>query len=149
MRDNHWLAERLKYIWQVYFPEIEQKNDVFVRFGRRSRTRLGSICLSGEGTTLFTLGLQKFLHIKPKTIITINGYFKSKKIPEYVVDGVIAHELTHYAHGFGSTHKRRFRYPHKHGVVRKEMDARGLSELLKREKKWVKANWGKIIQIRG
>lgn len=145
MRDNRWLAQRLKGIWERYFPEIKQKNEVIVRFGRRSKTRLGSICLSGQGSTLLTLGLKKILNIKPKTIITINGFFKSKKIPEYVVDGVIAHELTHYAHGFGSTHKRKFKYPHKHGVVRKEMDARGLSELLGREKKWVKANWLKII----
>jgi len=146
MRDNYWLAQRLKYIWETYFPEMKQVNDVIVKFGRRSRSRLGSIQLSQPSSSIIYFGMRRLLGIKPKTIIILSGYFKSRLVPTYVVDATIAHELSHYAHGFGSIHKRKFRYPHKHGIVRIELRNRGLEELFKKQKKWTKANWLKVIR---
>jgi hypothetical protein len=145
MRDNKWLAQRLKYIWERYFPEVIQKNDVIVRFGRRSRNRLGSIQLETERPSLVYVGLRRLLGLKPKTIIILNGYAKSNRVPEFVIDAIIAHELSHYAHGFGSVHRQKFRYPHKHGVVRSELQRRGLEELFKKQKAWTKLNWLKIV----
>lgn len=81
----------------------------------------------------------------PNTIITLNGHFKNLEIPEFVVDGVLTHELIHYAHGFFSPHNQTHRHPHKGGVIRKEMAGRGLQDLLKLEKKWVKENWEKFL----
>jgi len=64
--------------------------------------------------------------------------FKDPKIPPEVVDHTIGHELTHYAHGFSSTHPRLHKYPHAGGVVRLEMGERGMEYLYDAYKKWVK-----------
>lgn len=130
-RDSKWLKERLQTIWQKYFPDVQIANNIFVKFGRPATTRLGSI---------------KYGRNKENTIITINGHFKNPEIPEFVIDGVLAHELTHYAHGFCSPHQQAFRHPHKNGVVKNEMISRGLQDLLKLEKKWIKENWREFLK---
>jgi len=135
-RDHRWLKERLAAIWQRYFPDVVIANNVFVKFGRPTRTRLGSI----------KLGRRKE---NPNTIITVNGHFTNPEIPEFVVDAVLAHELTHYAHGFCSPLDQFHRYPHQGGVVRRELVDRGLKELLQLEKKWVKENWIKYLKRKG
>lgn len=133
MRNHKWLKNRLAEIWKRYFPDISISNNVIVRFGRPSKTRLGSI---------------KYGRIKdqPNTIITINGHFTDPQIPEFVIDAVLAHELTHYAHGFFNPKGQQKIYPHKGGIVNKEMISRGLSDLLKLEKKWIKENWQKYLK---
>lgn len=133
IRDHRWLKSRLETIWYKYFPDIRVGNNVFVKFGRPSITRLGSI----------KYGRKKD---NPNTIITINGHFKDPRIPEFVVDAVLAHELTHYAQGFFSPHDRIYRHPHLGGVVTGEMKDRGLHALLKSEKKWIKENWREYIE---
>lgn len=132
-RDHKWLKSRLEAIWRRYFPDVGIANNVFVKFGRPATTRLGSIKYGRRREN-------------PNTIITINGHFKNPEIPEFVVDGVLAHELTHYAHGFCSPLEQSFRHPHKGGVVRHEMTGRGLQDLLKLEKKWVKENWEQFLR---
>jgi hypothetical protein len=132
IRDHNWLKFRLETIWSRHFPDITVANNVFVKFGRPCQTRLGSIKFGRRQQD-------------PNTIITINGYFKDENIPESVVDAVLAHELTHYAHGFCSPHEQKFRNPHKGGVVSRELVDRGLQELLLIEKRWVKANWRKYL----
>lgn len=133
-RDHNWLKYRLETIWQRHFPDVKIANNVFVKFGRKSITRLGSIKLGRRNTA------------NPNTIITINGHFIDPEIPEFVVDAVLAHELTHYAQGFCSPHEQAFRHPHRGGVVKNEMKDRGLTDILKAEKKWVNANWREYIK---
>lgn len=143
-RDNNWLKFRLETIWKKHFSDIKVANNVYVAFGRKSRTRLGSIKFMkiglGRSEPRQGIGLGK---IEPRqaTIITINGHFIDIEIPEYVIDAVLAHELTHYAHGFCSPHEQKFRNPHKGGVVNRELVDRGLRELLQLEKRWIKTNW--------
>lgn len=132
-RDHKWLKNRLEQIWQRFYPDVAIANNVFVKFGRRSMTRLGSI---KHGR----------LQENRNTIVTINGYFQDPEIPEFVVDAVLAHELTHYAHGFFHPDGPKQRYPHKGGAVKKEMIDRGLEKLLKAEKKWIKLNWKEYIK---
>jgi len=132
-RDHLWLKKRLTIIWQRYFPDVAIANNVLVKFGRPTRTRLGSI----------KFGRRKE---NPNTIITINGFFIDPEIPDFVVDGVLAHELTHYAHGFCSPHEQNYRYPHQDGLVRRELVDRGLKDLLQLEKRWVKENWVKYLK---
>jgi hypothetical protein len=132
-RDNKWLKQKLISIWQRYYPEINQANNVFIKFGRPCRTRLGSIKLGRR--------LQD-----PNTIITINGFFKDETIPEFVIEAVIAHELTHYAQGFCSPHEQKHRFPHRGGVLKNEMIDRGLEDLLKLEKQWIKLNWTNYLK---
>lgn len=132
LRDNKWLADRLEQIWQRYFPDIEISNTILVRFGRPAITRLGSIKFGRKKPSASG---------NPNTYITITGYFRDPVIPEYVVDSVLAHELTHYSHGFYSPHDQLYRHPHKHGVVNKELTNRGLNDILKLQKVWLKQHW--------
>ncbi len=131
-RDNKWLRERFKYIWQRYFSDVEILNTIIIKFGRPCRTRLGSIKPGRK-------------YKNEHSIITINGYFKDPEIPEFVIDAVIAHEFMHYAHGFASPHQQAFRHPHKGGVVNYDMKERGLGDILKLEKQWIKNNWRDYI----
>ncbi|KKQ95065.1 MAG: hypothetical protein UT66_C0009G0012 [candidate division CPR2 bacterium GW2011_GWC1_39_9] len=125
MRDDKWLIRELDQIWSRYFCDVAKINKVIIKFGRRARTRLGSIKKQDNGSSL----------------ILINGLLKDLNIPDFIVQATIAHELTHYAHGFSSSHERQFKYPHKGGVVSKEMQTRGLEDILYLQKKWLKENW--------
>jgi len=132
-RDNKWLRDRLKYLWQRYFSDVPIVNKITIKFGRPTRTRLGSIKPGRK------LGNEH-------SIITINGHFTNLEIPEFVVDAVIAHEFMHYAHGFASPHEKAFSHPHKGGVVDWDLKERGLDDILKLEKKWLKLNWSNYIK---
>lgn len=123
-RDDRWLLSRLDLIWSKYFLDVLQNNPVFVRFGRFSRFRLGSIKLDRKSG---------------KSYITITSMFKDSKVPVEVIDHTLAHELTHYAHGFSSKRTRLHRYPHAGGVVKKEMIRRGMGHLVKAYKEWMKS----------
>ena len=168
MRDEKWLFLKLDEVWDNYFSDVPQNNDVIITWGRRARNRLGSIKQISNPKLKF-LNNQKVLNSKvknfspnsksvragsysaglrvlnsdchPVTIITINSLFKDKDIPEYVVIGTIAHELAHYAHGFHSPLEQRFKTPHAGGVVNAELKIRGLGGIEKKSKEWLKKNW--------
>jgi hypothetical protein len=123
MRDNHWLLFRLDEIWRNHFKDIPQVNPVSITFGRNALYRFGSIRLN------FSTG---------KTQILINGRFRDEQFPQEVVDHTIAHELVHYAQGFSSPNPRLHRYPHRGGVIDKELKDRGLDHLVDFYKHWVK-----------
>lgn len=126
-RDDVWLQQVLDKIWDNYFNDVVQDNDVRIVFGRRAKRRLGSISLdSRDGRT---------------SVITINSIFKRVDVPEYVIEGTIAHELIHYAHGFNSPLDRSQKHPHAGGVMRREFAERGLLELYLLQKQWLKDNW--------
>lgn len=132
MRDDKWLFQQLDEIWDTFFPDMEQNNDIRIVWGRKARARLGSI------------GQDKIQNLKdknPGTVITINSLFKDEKIPEFVVQATIAHELAHYAHGFHSPLERKFEKPHEGGIVHKELDDRGAKKLEQMSKRWLKENW--------
>lgn len=124
MRDDKWLLSRLDHLWSQYFPDVPQINPVFIRFGRFARLRFGSIRMDRRSK---------------KTYITISGMFKNERIPQEIVDHTIAHELCHYAHGFSSPHVRQHRYPHEGGVIKVEMENRGLIHLYNAYKKWIRS----------
>ena len=131
MRDNTWLHQQLDSIWDNFFNEVAQDNDVRIAFGRRTKRRLGSISLDPAD--------------RRTSLITINGLFKRPDIPEFVVQGTIVHELSHYAHGFNSPLAQRFRQPHAGGVMRREFAERGLLQLYLDQKRWLKENWNRIL----
>ena len=134
LRNDNWLLSRLDYLWSTHFLEIEQSNPTHIHFGRYSKYRLGSIKLNRQTGHSF---------------ITITGMFKSKSIPQEVVDHTIGHELTHYAHGFSSKRVRLHRYPHAGGVVRKEMAARGMGHLYIAYKDWIRKYRQTLRKIHG
>lgn len=125
MRDDLWLRERLDKIWSTLFGDVEKLNYVVVRFKGRYKNKFGHIKRLKDGNSE----------------IIVNGLFKDERIPEFIIDLTLAHELIHYMHGFNSPHKRQFRYPHQNGVVEKELNKRGFGYLKKLEKKWIKEEW--------
>lgn len=123
IRDDNWLLSRLDHLWSDYFSDVPQTNPVFIRFGRYARLRFGSIRLDRRAG---------------KTYILITSMFKSPKVPKEVVDHTIAHELCHYTHGFSSPHPKLHKYPHSGGIIKKEMEDRGLLHLYEAYRKWLK-----------
>jgi len=123
---------------QAHFSDVQIRNKLFVRFGRKSRGRFGSIIAYPEPD-----------YILPVTYITINGLFRDPGVPEYVIEGTLLHEFAHYTHGFHSPHPRRYEHPHKGNVVNEEIIARGGGDILKHQKKWIKEDYKKYLQFRG
>lgn len=129
-RDDQWLLSRLDFVWSKFFEDVSQDNPIFVRFGRYSKYRLGSI---------------KFDRKTAKSYITITAMFKDSLIPLEVIDHTLAHELVHYAHGFSSKKIKLHKYPHAGGVVKREMVERGMGYLVKSYKAWVKKYRAKLL----
>ncbi|MCX6812809.1 MAG: hypothetical protein NTW79_04330, partial [Candidatus Berkelbacteria bacterium] len=118
MRNEIWLENRFDSVFKKFFFDLEATNQIVVKFGRRGRRQLGAIKqlrsrLIGNHPSLFTSlklrgsrklrsGYRRGLDKHNPTTIIINGFFRDEEIPEFVVDAVIAHELSHYAHGFNS-----------------------------------------------
>ena len=122
-RDDIWLLSRLDYLWSNYFLDVKQVNPVFIRFGRFSKFRLGSIRLD---------------RFTKHSFITITGMFKDPSVPVEVVDHTIAHELCHYTHGFSSPRVRMHKFPHHGGVIKRELEERKLGRLSKAYNDWLK-----------
>lgn len=122
VRDDNWLLSRLDFLWTTYFSDIPQKNRVYIRFGRSSKYRFGSIRLDRRDKS---------------SRILINGMFKDPKYPAEIIDHTIAHELVHYTHGFSSPNPKMHAYPHRGGVIDKELNDRGLKHLVFIYNVWV------------
>jgi hypothetical protein len=130
-RDEAWLQQVLDKIWDNYFVDVPQDNDVRIVFGSRAKRRLGSISLDPND--------------RKTSVITLNGLFKLESVPEFVIEATIVHELTHYAHGFNSPLDQAQAHPHAGGVMRREFAERGLLDLYLQQKRWLKANWPGVI----
>jgi len=129
-RTNYWLTNRLKSLYNQYFSDIPITNIVLVKFGKKSRGRLGSISLK-----------PKKGYDQKVSVISLNRILKDERVPDYVIDAVLAHEFVHYAHGFNSPLPQLYRYPHQAGVVDQELSKRGLGNILHQEKLWTKDNF--------
>lgn len=124
MRDDEWLINRLYFIWNNYFSDIERKNQIIIKFKGRWKNKFGHIKKRDE-----------------KTEIALNGLFRHEEIPEYLIDVTLAHEIVHYIHGFNSPFPKQYRYPHYGGVVRRELKKRGFALHLRWEREFVKEKW--------
>ncbi len=148
-RDESWLMDRLNTIWLSYFPDITRTNTVQAVFGQQSKTRLGSIGMQGWRKTGKDQVYKMARHInEDTTVIKLTGYFKNPEIPGYVIDVTIAHEIIHYAHGFHSPLPQLYPHPHQGGIVDKELKRRGLGDMLKLQKAWLKTHWATYIPVR-
>jgi len=130
-RDDIWLQELLDRTWDSYFSDVPQDNIVRIEFGRRAKRQLGSIRLDRNDAHT--------------SIITLNGLFRDPEIPEFIAEATLVHELIHYAHGFNSPRPQQHAHPHAGGVIRQEYAERGLESLYVRQKRWLKANWPRIV----
>ena len=145
-RDNAWLEQLMYELWEDHFNDIPRTNLVLVKFGKRAKRQLGSIKWVRGSTKVKGILRKRYDEVnkqddKRVTLITITSLFKSSKVPQYVVKATIAHEMIHYAHGFFSPLKQVYNHPHKGGLVREEMQKRGLLNLYRRSKRWLKENW--------
>jgi hypothetical protein len=132
MRDNAFLEEKLKFYLEGAFADVERPNEIKIAFGRKAKRRFGSIKMDRD---------------KKVSRITINGLFRDAElIPEQIICATLVHELSHYAHGFCSPLKQKYKHPHQGGVIKKELVARELVDLYQFEKKWTKANWNEIVK---
>lgn len=125
-RDDYWLQRKLDHIWHTYFHDVPRVNTVEVRFARHWKARLGLITYCQDTST---------------TRIAINSYLRYREVPEFVNITTLAHELAHYAHGFGSPLPRKHRHPHRGGVVSRELEARGLGMEQRAHQLWVHEHW--------
>ena len=75
------------------------------------------------------------------SFIGVNALLQLPRIPEYILIITIAHELTHYAHGFGSPLPRLYEHPHANNVVKNELESRGLGETLGMCDEWIDKEW--------
>jgi hypothetical protein len=130
-RDEAWLTERVRLLWEHHFADVPKGYPITTRFGTRAQYRYGSI-VARNG----------------KTIITVNRLFADPSVPTFVVDGTLAHELAHYAHGFGSGLPQIYKDAHRGGVVDKELEKRGLGELSAKAEQWHQAHWDSFYAVR-
>ncbi len=130
MRNDIWLKEKLDKIWELLFPEVIRVNKIDVKFRGKGKYRFGCIKLKEKDS-----------------IIEINSLFRNELVPEYVIDTTLAHELVHYMHGFSSPLPKKYRHPHKGGIVDKELIKRGFGDPLRLEKVWAKKDWEKIFKV--
>lgn len=128
-RTNEWLEQRMNNIWEMLFADIERKNAVHIAFSGKWKNKLGHITKK-----------------KDTTIIAINSILKDPLIPETIIDVTIAHEVTHYAHGFHSPLPKRYKHPHAGGIVTRELKKRGFTHQIKFEKEFLKNNWSMFVR---
>jgi hypothetical protein len=137
-------------VWEEYFNDIARKNFVVTKFGKYAKRQLGCIKYATEQTKIKAL-LKKYEEeigvqdVESVSVIVLTRYFISEEVPEFVLVSTLSHEICHYAHGFHSPLPKRFKYPHKGGVVEKELVSRGLDNILKESDIWLKENWLKVV----
>jgi hypothetical protein len=123
MRGDLYLEKRLKFLWRNYFADVPRKHPVQIKFGREAKYRFGSI---------------RYDYASKNVQIAINGRFRNEKYPQEIIDHTMAHEMVHYAQGFPTPGPRLHRYPHRGGVIDKELKSRHLIHLVIFYHSWVK-----------
>jgi hypothetical protein len=116
----------LASIWERYFPDVPRVNEVQIAWCQPWKNRLGLIRLSLDEKISF---------------IGINTLLQHELVPEYVLLTTVAHELVHYAHGFGSPLPRPYTHPHANNVVNRELEKRGLGTSVRQCDLWIDREW--------
>lgn len=113
-------------IWKRYFSDVPRANQVDIAYCRPWKRRLGQIRMSLDSRISY---------------IGLNSLLQLSQIPEYVLITTIAHELAHYAHGFGSPLPCLYSHPHANHVVNHELERRGLGDVLHLCNAWIDQHW--------
>lgn len=121
----------LETIWQRYFSDVPCMNEVQIAYCAPWKTRLGLIRMTVDEALSF---------------IGVNALLQHATVPEYLLVTTIAHELVHYAHGFGSPLPRLYAHPHANNVVNRELAQRGLEEYVQLSDEWIDNNWFDFYQ---
>ena len=121
----------LETIWQRYFSDVPCMNEVQIAYCAPWKTRLGLIRMTVDEAISF---------------IGVNALLQHTTVPEYLLVTTIAHELVHYAHGFGSPLPRLYAHPHANNVVNEELAKRGLKEYVELSDEWIDNYWFAFYQ---
>ena len=152
LRNHQWLENQLDFLLKKYFGDLSISTPIEIKFGREAKYRFGSIRLYKPRSPLRGVKLfspRRWKSSQPqKSIITITSLFAKDDVPLKVVAYTIAHELCHYAHGFSSTNRRLFKFPHHGGIVNAELTKRGAEDLIVAYKKWLKTYRKAILKKR-
>jgi len=132
---NNYLAKKTASLIRENFSERGVTNLLVVKTGGKWKRTLGHIK---------TLENREY-----GSLIEINPFLFDLEVPEYVLDYVIMHELTHYFQGFASNHEKKHKHPHRGGIVEKELERLGWKEIQEKSDIWIKANWTKILSKNG
>jgi hypothetical protein len=130
VRDQAWLAGQLDHIWDTWFADVDHVTPVSIRYVRPWKRRLAVIYLTDGDRRSF---------------IGVNRLLRDPRVPYTVCLVTIAHELAHYAHGFGSHHPRRYRHPHRGNVVQRELTRRGLGAEVRFYTEWTNERWFDLV----
>jgi hypothetical protein len=126
LEERRDLGGYLEQIWSAYFADTPRVNEVTIGYCYPWKSRLGLIRLSLDHCISF---------------IGVNALLQSPLIPECVVLVTIAHELAHYAHGFGSPLPRACLHPHANQVIERELERRELGAQMRCCNEWIDKNW--------
>ncbi len=126
LRDDAWLVDHVEAVWDQFFADVPQVNEVEIGWLRPWKTRLGLITLR---------------HPSDITFIGLNSLLRHPDVPEVLLTVTVAHELVHYSHGFGSPLPRRYRHPHLGGVVERDLEQRGFGAMVLEYDRWIEAHW--------
>jgi hypothetical protein len=131
-RDHAWLVDQLEHVWATWFSDVERITPVSIRYVRPWKRRLAVIYLTEDDRHSF---------------IGVNRLLRDPRVPYPVFLVTLAHELAHYAHGFGSHHPRRYRHPHRGNVIQRELTRRGLGEELRFYTEWTNESWFDLLEV--
>ncbi len=120
------LPDLLEKLWCEYFADVPRLNKVQIAYASPWKRRLGMIKMTLDESVSF---------------IGINRLLRHPQVPEAVLVTTVAHEMAHYAHGFGSPLPRLFAHPHANNVIDKELEKRHLGEMARLCNQWIDQEW--------
>jgi hypothetical protein len=123
------LAHLVDALWDGYFADVPRPNDLVVGYAFPWKWRLARIrmALNGEWSE-----------------IGVNPLLRHPDVPHDIYIAVLAHEIVHYAQGFGSPLPRQQRHAHAHGAVEHELARRGLGHTERHLHTWGEAIWPEL-----
>lgn len=124
--DDRSVARLVDQIWRERFADVPRVNDVVAGYDHPWKWRLGRIRMTLDERV---------------SEIALNGLLASADVPDVVRVAILAHEIVHYAQGFGSPLPRRQRHAHAHGAVSDELARRGLAQHERALDEWSFAVW--------
>lgn len=132
MGNDLFLTRKTAELCREHFPKQTVSNLLMVRWGKTWKSKLG--------------------HIKPLknkqygSLIEVNLILSDPRVPEFVVDATLLHELIHYFQGFGSNHPQKYKHPHRGGAVEKELERFGWKELAQKQDTWINKNFARFFK---
>lgn len=127
MHSDTLLAKKTAQLVRENFSKHEISNLLCVRWGKPWKSKLGHI--------------KPFKNTEFGSLIEINSVLNDPRVPEFVVEATLLHELIHYFQGFGSNKPRQRRHPHRGGSVQNEMARFGWTQIQQKQDEWVKQNF--------